>query len=322
MHARKLFGTIILCLISTLAQAAGLRGIDISADAGGPVLNGAVWYPCSQPPGEVDFGRFGLPGVKDCPLPEGNLPLIVFSHGRRGNFAGHHDTAAALANAGFVVAAINHPGDTVLDLSRTDELSIHVERPNDIRRLIDFMLGPVFAPMIDRERIGLFGFSRGGYTGLAVIGASPDWANATARCQQATSHVCEQVRAKQFPGQPVHDPRIKAAVIADPPTVFFTADSFAAVKIPVQLWASDYGGDGVPPHASDIVDKNLSSRHEYHVVPNSGHFAFLAPCPPALAAQLPQLCVDAGGFDRIAFHRQFNADVLAFFQTQLANALR
>jgi predicted dienelactone hydrolase len=322
MYARKLFGVIMLCLTAALAQAAGLRTIDVAADATGPALNGAVWYPCSLPPGEVDFGKFGLPGVKDCPLPEGNLPLIVFSHGRRGNFAGHHDTATALADAGFVVAAINHPGDTVLDLSRTDELAIHVERPNDIRRLIDFMLGPVFAPTIDRERIGLFGFSRGGYTGLAVIGASPDWANATARCQQATSHVCEQVRAKQFPGQPVHDPRVKAAVIADPPTVFFTADSFAAVKIPVQLWASDYGGDGVPPHASDIVDQNLSSRHEYHVVPNSGHFAFLAPCPSALIAQLPQLCVDTGGFDRIAFHRQFNADVLAFFRAQLMNAPR
>ena len=320
MHVCKLFGAITLCLSATLAHGAGIRAIDILADADGPALIGAAWYPCSQPPAEVDFGKFGLPGVKDCPLPEGSLPLIVFSHGRRGNFAGHHDTAAALADAGFVVAAINHPGDTVLDLSRTDDLSIYVERPNDIKRLIDFMVGaPAFASSIDSERIGLFGFSRGGYTGLAVIGASPDWANATARCQQATSHVCEQIRAKQFPGQPVPDPRIKAAVIADPPTVFFTADSFGAVKIPVQLWASEYGGDGVPPHAADIVDKNLSSKHEYHVVPNSGHFAFLAPCPPALMAQLPQLCIDTGGFDRIAFHRQFNADVLAFFQAQLLN---
>src|SRR6267142_6518882 len=199
MYARKLFGAIILSFTATLAQSAGLRAIDIPADAGGPALDGAVWYPCSQPPGEVDFGRFGLPGVKNCPLPGGNLPLIVFSHGRRGNFAGHHDTAAALADAGFVVAAINHPGDTVLDLSRTDELSIHVERPNDIKRLIDFMVGASpLASNIDRERIGIFGFSRGGYTGLAVIGANPDWASATDLCQQSTTRVCEQIRAKEF----------------------------------------------------------------------------------------------------------------------------
>ena len=39
------------------------------------------------------------------------LPLVVFSHGTAGWFGGHHDTAAALADAGFVVAAINHSGD-------------------------------------------------------------------------------------------------------------------------------------------------------------------------------------------------------------------
>ena len=154
-------------------------------------------------------------------------------------------------------------------------------------------------------------------TRLAVIGASPDWANATVPCQQSTSHVCAQIRAKDFPGQPVHDLRIKAAVIADALTVVFTPASFGAVKIPVQLWASEYGGDGVPPHASEIVDKNLSSKHEYRFVANSGHFAFLAPCPAELVRELPQLCVDPPGFDRVAFHRQFNADVLAFFRTEL-----
>jgi predicted dienelactone hydrolase len=178
MYARKLFGAIIVCLIATLAQAAGLRTIDIAADAGGPALEGAVWYPCSQPPGEVDLGKISLPGVKDCPLPDKRLPLIVVSHGRTGTFAGHHDIAEALADAGFIVAAINHAGDTSADLSRTDDLSIYVQRPNDIKRLIDFMLGtPPLASSIDRDRIGLFGFSRGGYTALAVIGANPDWAN-------------------------------------------------------------------------------------------------------------------------------------------------
>jgi predicted dienelactone hydrolase len=323
MYGRKSFATIILCLTATLAQAAGLRSIDISADAGGPALGGAVWYPCSQPPGMVDLGKISLPGVKDCPLPDKKLPLVVMSHGRTGTFAGHHDTAEVLAGAGFMVAAINHAGDTSSDLSRTDDLSIYVQRPNDIKRLVDFMLAaPAFAAGIDRERIGLFGFSRGGYTALAVIGANPDWANVTERCKEIKTHVCEQVRAKEFPGSVTHDPRVKAAVIADPLSVFFTDKSFGDVKIPVQLWASEFGGDGVQPHSVDIVDKNLPATHEYRVVPNAGHFAFLAPCPPALVAELPYICKDAGGFDRAAFHRQFNAAALAFFQTQLANAPR
>ncbi len=318
MYARKLFGAIILCLTATLVQAAGLRSIDISADAGGPALNGAVWYPCAQPAGMADLGKISLPGVKDCPLPDKKLPLVVMSHGRTGTFAGHHDTAEVLADAGFMVAAINHAGDTSSDLSRTDDLSIYVSRPNDIKRLVDFMLAtPAFASSIDRERIGLFGFSRGGYTALAVIGANPDWANVTERCKEIKTHVCEQIRAKEFPGSVTHDPRIKAAVIADPLSVFFTADSFGDVRIPVQLWASEFGGDGVQPHSVDIVDKNLPTKHEYHVVANAGHFAFLAPCPPVLVAQLPYICKDAGDFDRAAFHRQFNADALAFFQARL-----
>ena len=330
MYACKLLTAVTLCLATTLAHGAGLRAIDIPADAGGPALYGAVWYPCSQPAGMADLGKIALPGVKDCPLPDNRLPLIVMSHGRTGTFAGHHDTAEVLADAGFIVAAINHAGDTASDLSRTDDLSIYVQRPNDIKRLIDFMLGkrlidvllgaPPFASRIDHERIGLFGFSRGGYTALAVIGANPDWANVTERCRELKTHVCDQVRAKEFPGSVTHDPRIKAAVIADPLSVFFTADSFAAVKIPVQLWASEFGGDGVLPHSVDIVDKNLPLKHEYHVVANSGHFAFLAPCPPELTAKLPYICKDAEDFDRVAFHKKFNADALAFFQAQLMKA--
>ena len=323
MHLCKLFGAIILGLTATLAHGAGLRAIDIPADAGGAAINGAVWYPCSQPLGEVTLGKITLPGVKDCPPPDRKLPLVVVSHGRTGSFVGHHDTNEVLADAGFIVAAISHPGDTGSDLSKTDDLSIYVSRPNDIKRLVDFMLGtPAFAGSVDRERIGLFGFSRGGYTALAVIGANPDWANVTELCKDVKSHVCEQVRAKEFPGSVTHDPRIKAAVIADPLSVFFTASSFGEVRIPVQLWASELGGDGVQPHSVDIVDKNLPTKHEYHVVANSGHFAFLAPCPPALVAQLPRICADAGGFDRTAFHRQFNADVLAFLRTHLINAPR
>ena len=130
MYACKLLVAINLCLTATLAHGAGLRAIDIPADAGGPALKGAVWYPCSQPPADVDFGKFTLPGVKDCPLPDGKSPLIVISHGRTGSFAGHHDTGAVLADAGFIVAAISHPGDTGSDLSRTDDLSIYVSRPN------------------------------------------------------------------------------------------------------------------------------------------------------------------------------------------------
>jgi len=303
----------------------GFRFFEVPAGVDGPALEGAMWYPCSEPPEEIDLGKITatfkitLTGVKDCLISGDKLPLVVVSHGKGSHFVLHHDTAETLVDAGFIVAAINHPGDNFLDMSRSGDLSVMVERPTDIKRLIDFMLGASPAVSnIDAERIGFFGFSRGGYTGLVLIGGNPDWVSDTDFCPQSSFHWCEQIRRREFPAQPLaHDARIKAAVVVDPLAVFFTADSFVAVEVPVQLWASEYGGDGVSPESVAAVDRSLPARHESHVVPNAGHFAFLIPYSPALAKGVPEVCTDAPGFDRVAFHKQFNADVLGFFRTHL-----
>ena len=55
-----------------------------------------------------------------------HLPLIVISHGTGGGNEGHADTAQALADAGFVVAAVTHTGDNYRDqsyVSRSKHLS-------------------------------------------------------------------------------------------------------------------------------------------------------------------------------------------------------
>ena len=51
---------------------------------------------------------------------------------------------------------------------------------------------------------------------------------------------------------PVHDPRIKAAVIVDPgPGIFFPAESLRGVRAPIQPWSSDpkLGSSFVPDAA-------------------------------------------------------------------------
>ncbi len=319
MRLSTLVVALALCLAGSAAQAAGFRFIDVPADGDAPAMHGGMWYPCAEPAGEIDLGRITLRGVKDCPVSGEKLPLIVISHGLGGSFIGHHDTAEALADAGFAVAAISHPGDNAQDKSRAGALSIFVERPAGMKRLIDFMLGASpLAARIDPQRVGFFGFSRGGYTGLILIGAAPDWAAAAGFCAQSAAYFCSEIRSKAFPpAPPVHDPRIKAAVIADPLAIFFTADSFGGITVPVQLWGSERGGDGVTPESVAAVNRELPGPHEFHLVPNSAHFAFLFPCPPALAVDLPQICTDAPGFDRVAFHQQLDAAVVAFFRSHL-----
>ena len=90
----------LLCLVASLAWAAGFQRIGIPASGALPPLKGAVWYPCAKPPDEMKIGRYVLTVTKDCPMTGGELPLVVISHGRGGDFLGHHDTAEALADAG------------------------------------------------------------------------------------------------------------------------------------------------------------------------------------------------------------------------------
>jgi len=272
-----------------------------------------MWSPCAAPPGQIGLGDIIVPGVKDCPISGDKLPLVVISHGAGGSYKDLQDTAETLANAGFVVVAVDHPD------GRRDLVVRLVERPMDSKRLIDLVLGASpAASRIDPQRIGFDGFSLGGYTGLVLLGANPDWAAARAYCQPY--HLCDQLNGKQFPTEPLaHDARIRAAVLADPGPIFFDRDSFATVNAPIQLWASEGGG---PRERVDFVNRSLPAEHEYHVVPNSrfgalgGHFAFVL-CPPALVEKRPEVCSDHPGFDRAVFHKEFNAAVLAFFQEHL-----
>jgi predicted dienelactone hydrolase len=308
-----------LCFWTSLAHAAGFQFIEIPGNGSLQSLKGAVWYPCNQPPGNEKLGPFDLSVAKGCPVTGEKLPLVVISHGRGGTFLDHRDTAAALADAGFVVAAINHPGDNAMDKTRTNDFSVLVERPADIKRLIDFMLGSwTAAARIDASDIGIFGFSRGGYTGLVTVGANPHFGKSLRLCDGIDTLLCDQVHKGELP-ELAHDPRIKAAVIADPVSIFFTQTSFPNVKIPVQLWRSELGGGGVTPESVSSIIGEIATKPDVHFVPRSQHFSFTAPCSAEFMQSAREICIDGPNFDRISFHKEFNAEVLTFFREHLTN---
>lgn len=308
-----------LTFAASLSQAAGFQRLNLAMDQNGPGLSGAVWYPCAAAASEIKIGRTTTAGALNCAVTEGVHPLIVMSHGAAGSFLSHHDTAEALADAGFVVAAINHVGDNAQDRSRQGYLSIFSTRPREMRRLIDYMTSawPQKAH-VDTGKTGFFGFSRGGYTGLVLAGAVPDFKAGLAICQDLQAlPMCRDIASGKMPQQPYpRDGRIKAAVIVDPLNVF-SAESLAAVVIPVQLWASERGGDGVTPASVAAISKALGAAPEVHVAKGAGHFAFLAPCSAEQAQALPDICRDQDGFDRQQFHRDLNAKVVQYFKNQL-----
>ena len=269
----------------------------------------------------VPMGSFTLQGTPDCQVLGDALPLIVISHGKGGSLIGHHDTASALADAGFVVVALNHPGDSYGDESATQKLTIFESRPRDMSRLISFMTEHwAHRKHLNAKSIGVFGFSRGGFTALALIGAVPSTSASAERfCNRWWSFVfplCRHLKADGARIRPQPDPRIRAAVVVDPLNLF-DAPGLRAVRAPVQLWASELGGDGVELSHIEAIKTGLPQTPEYHVARGAGHFAYLAPCPAELAKSAEEICSDPKGFDRVAWHQKMNAAVVSFFQRNL-----
>jgi predicted dienelactone hydrolase len=307
---------------TTTALAAGFSEVSIPDPDGQPIETG-IWYPSDAAVASRRVGPYTQTVALNGEIAGRGLPLIVISHGAGGSFQQHYDTAIALAEAGFVVAAITHPGDNTRDQSRFAEFE---RRPRHITALIDYMLAS--SPQHDRidpKRIGIFGFSAGGFTALVAIGGVPDFSLGRAYCEaQPDDPGCRRaretgIRPSAPPAAFTHDARISAAVVAAPLGVVFTRDGLAGIMAPIQLWRSER--DEVVPqpfHAQHVYDE-LPTKPEYHVVANAGHFAFLPECPLFLSLFVRDGCRDPAGFDRAAFHRQFNEQVVAFFKAKLAN---
>ena len=112
----------------------------IAATARDAAIEILVWSPCTSAATDLSMGPYVVRATKGCAVAGRSLPLIVISHGRGGTRLGHHDSAAAVANAGFVVASFNHPGDTFGDDSSSNKIEIFESRPRDVSRVITHMI--------------------------------------------------------------------------------------------------------------------------------------------------------------------------------------
>jgi predicted dienelactone hydrolase len=318
---RRFIATLLLAFATlaaspVLAGSVGFQHLTIP-DPQGPPIEIGIWYPTDATPSAQRIELGGQTVAPDAAVKGERLALILMSHGHGGSYAGHADTAIALAEAGFVAAALTHSGDNWRDTSAATAVW---ERPRQLKLLADYMLGGWRDHgRIDPARIGAFGFSAGGFTVLSAAGAEPDLTAMVAHCQAHPAFEDCQIVRGYLPAltRPIvwnHDARIKAVVSAAPALGFaFGKAGLAAVRVPVQLWRA--GDDQVlpDPYYASAVRLDLPTAADYHVVAGAGHYDFLSPCSAALAAQVPMICRSAAGFDRIAFHADFNRQVVAFF---------
>lgn len=160
-----------------------------------------LWYPATEAVRGRDVDpathdRYELlPGfppvaqdaVRDADARPGRFPLVLFSHGygshrRQSTFLCTH-----LASHGYVVAAVDHTGNTIVETVQAilasagggaagpdfggEQRRFIALRPDDIVCLLDALLNGLdaeIAPLLDPTRIGMAGHSFGGWTTLKV----------------------------------------------------------------------------------------------------------------------------------------------------------
>lgn len=287
-------------------------------------MKAVLFYPADAATSRTKVGPLVIAAAENAPVVRGQrYPLVLISHGNGGSLFSHHDSATFLAQHGFVAAAIEHPGDNFRDTSGQGTDRVLVGRNLQLSALLDHLLNAAeFGAVIDRSRIGVAGFSAGGYTALLMAGAKPKFALLKPYCvRQPDSVLCRGgggVALSAPPLAPKADPRIRAAFVMSPVGAFFDRESLSQVEIPVYLYAA--ANDEVLPADENArkVKSGLRVAPKYAEVAAAGHFVFLAPCSPDMKSVAAALCTDPPQVDRTAVHEQLNREAVLFFKEKLA----
>ena len=365
MRMRATAGLVIALILGACAPAAQ-PGPDIDYAAGevieayprpGAALRDAqrrdtqrvtIWYPAAPDAAEtprtigpVDQPYFTSGQAADGAVfaARGPLPLIVMSHGFAGSARQMAWLGTALAREGFIVVAVDHPGNNGADDRTPLGALLYWERADDLRYAINAVLGdPQWGARIDHERIGAIGYSMGGASVLIELGARPDPRALAAWCARSLRNLLcgdtisdgdfgtvernQVLRGSDAVRRSVRtetadrdDERIRAALLIAPALGPLLAnDRLRQVDEPVLILQ---GADDQTTPANENADAILQRLPDGRIdrLAETDHNAFLGLCTEAGRTRYAPLCqADAA---RSEAHRQAIAAAVAFFQDAL-----
>jgi len=148
----------------------------------GRCLDIACWYPAhdaSEPLAQYELlaGVTFTASALDQPTPlPGAHPLILFSHGSTGTNLNYSQLIEALASRGFVIIAVNHPGDTTMDWltgTAVDDATNQRQRVEDLDLVLSALSSGSLEvpPQLDFSKLAIVGHSYGGYSAVAYTAA-------------------------------------------------------------------------------------------------------------------------------------------------------
>ncbi|MHA3735589.1 alpha/beta hydrolase family protein [Pseudomonas sp. Eth.TT006] len=268
-------------------------------------LEMVVWYPATTnaPAQLIDDSPVFVSGsaVRDAAPTTGEHPLVVLSHGYRGNWSNQMWLATALADRGYIVAAVNHPGSTTHDRSPQAAAQLW-QRPVDLRRAIEAVMAqPGQFGAVAPQRIAVVGHSLGGWTALETAGARFDPERFAEDCkvhaQLASCRVYQQMN-------PASTPQARAELAADRryPAVTavvsldlglsrgMTDASLAALPVPALVIAAGAPSEDLPAQleSADLAKRLPPATTRYVEIRDASHFSFMSICKPGAIEMLEE----------------------------------
>lgn len=306
----------------------GFRTSTLADEQNGRPLELVVWYPSTstaRPQLIADTPVFvGDLAVRDAPPASSAHPLVVLSHGFRGNWGNQSWLASALVRQGYMVAAVNHPGTTTRN--RNPEAAAQLwQRPIDLQRAIDAVLAqPDRFGAVAKGKIAVAGHSLGGWTALEIAGSRFDperfAQDCTAHPQLASCGVYKQINpdsaAKSRLGGDLSDRRVTAIITLDLGlSRGMTTESLATLPVPALVIAAGAPSEELPAQleSADLAKRLPPATSRYVEIKDASHFSFLSMCKPGAVALLEE---DAPG-DGIICRDGDNARPRALIQRQI-----
>ncbi|EHR73561.1 putative dienelactone hydrolase [Burkholderiales bacterium JOSHI_001] len=304
-----------------------------------------LYYPSSSPAAPVQHGFYRLNAAPDGAPLRGNGHLVLISHGTGGSGMVHTDLARTLVAAGFTVATPLHRGDNWRD-HRVGTFDSPKIRPQEVSRAIDAVArDPRFSPLLDFQRVGVYGMSAGGFTALTLAGGRWSPQQFVKHCDANLAedwHFCTGVFTalnggwldgfKQWVARKeIHrrfdadtasythtDPRVAAVVAAVPAAAAFELPSLAQPKVPLGLVTMGADRWLKPRFHGEAVLATCAACERLATLDNGGHGVMLSPSPPGLSGVLGDMLNDPPGFDR-AVLPAIDQRIADFFSRRLLN---
>jgi predicted dienelactone hydrolase len=313
-------------------------------DGSGPrPLNWAAWYPAAdgavEQPLQASDGTAAwftcgsaAPGA---PIGASQrYPVVLLSHGTGGAAFQLEWLARELARHGFIAVGIDHHGNSSAEPYRAEGFLAWWERARDLSLLLDRLAAEgCFAGRVDLDRVHVAGYSLGGCTAAALLGAITE----TSRFERSPRNPNFGRGPREFPDLADHlpgllensaifrdswarmsdsylDPRVRTALILAPGNSLLgcNEDGLRRIRTPSRILVG--GADFVLPVALWLHERLPSSALD-RLPPEAGHYVFMPEPSDAGRISAPVTCIDAEGVDRRAIHAQTAALAVEFFRS-------